>query len=212
MKLCYEPLLPINTKHKKVKQFSIRNADLRYTCRKTRTTKFCGRWMNNTKFSFETEFKKISSSNMKINTVSLQTLPMTSWYLTQGDLKHRVWYTSECTEGRGKKTCLTTCVISCLFPFILPFKPNNLLLLSLGDLIFHYMTLFGLIKPQNHQSKSHFISVVGQEAAGRHHWGFVPNVVHPHCPSPATETWEGKASPSEALLVPLSGDQIRQCK
>lgn len=109
VKLCYEPLLPINTKHKKVKQFSIRNADLRYTCRKTRTTKFCGRWMNNTKFPFETEFKKISSSNMKINTVSLQTLPMTSWYLTQGDLKHRVWYTSECTEGRGKKTCLTTC-------------------------------------------------------------------------------------------------------
>lgn len=27
VKLCYEPLPPINTKHKKVKQFSIRNTD-----------------------------------------------------------------------------------------------------------------------------------------------------------------------------------------
>lgn len=115
-------------------------------------------------------------------------------------------------EGGGKKKLASLHVISCLFPFILPFKPNNLLLFSLGDLIFHYMTLFGLIKPQNHQSKSHFISVAGQEAAGRHHWGFVPNVVHPHCPSPATATWEGKASISEALLVPLSGDQIGQNK
>lgn len=51
-------LLMLNTKRwsNSILGTPIKSQNLRYTCRRNKQTKFCGRQMNNTKLPFETEF------------------------------------------------------------------------------------------------------------------------------------------------------------
>lgn len=107
-------------------------------------------------------------------------------------------------RGKGNRRKLVSpYVIACQFLTLLIDWP---LVQVTSSSFLHYITLCGLIKPQDHRIKFFLRFAVGQGPAGRHHLCFASMVPIPAAPA----LQERQPNASNTHLVPPYGDQIRQ--